>query len=269
MKKLVLILLSMSYLVLASAQDCDPNQIYADSSNGVYPLPFDSLASPDGGITNCAIIGQPYEFVFTIVVGDSLTFGGSTYSLDSIRVTGVQGLPVGLNYACNPTTTCSFPSNTLNCAVIYGTPTAANTPGTDSLTITGEAFIAGSSFPFPLTFPDPDLLPGVYALTLLPDDTAPCGTVNATQSLDGKVSITTRPNPSAGLVQIEVFSKLSGKFNFKVVDLPGQPVYNSTVELTEGRNQFDFDGSQLSNGMYILLLESEQGSLSQKLLIQH
>jgi len=268
MKKFLLTLLSLSFLVLASAQDCQPNEIYADSTNGVYPLPYDSIESPNGGISACAIIGQPYDFVFTVVVGDTFKFGAFAFPLDSIRVTGVSGLPVGLNYACNPTT-CSFSSNTLNCAAIYGTATAANAPGNYDLTIEGEAFINGSPLPFPLTFPDPNILPGKYTLKLLPDDGTPCGTTDVRESLAGQVAIITQPNPSAGLVQIEVSSQLFGKFSFKVVDLPGQPVYNSTVELTEGRNHFNFDGSQLANGMYILILEGEAGRLTHKFAIQH
>jgi len=268
MKKLMLTLLSLSFLGLVSAQDCDPNQIYADSSNGIYPLPYDSIISPNGGITECAIIGQPYEFVFTIVVGDTLTFGDFKFPLDSIRVISVDGLPVGLNYACSPST-CSFPSNSFSCAVIYGTPTGANTTGDYDLTIVGEAFINGSPLPLGLNFPDPNLLPGKYTLKLLPDDGTPCSTTDARESLAGKVSLTSRPNPTAGPLQIEISSKLFGKFNFKVLDLLGQTVYNSSIELTEGRNQFDFDGSQLSDGMYIIMLEGEAGSLTHKITIQH
>ncbi len=268
MKKLMLTLLSVSFLGLVSAQDCEPNQIYADSSNGVYPLPYDSIVSPNGGITECATLGQPYEFVFTIVVGDTFTFGAFKFPLDSIRVTSVDGLPVGLNHACSPSL-CSFPSNSFNCAVIYGTPTSANTPGDYDLTIVGEAYINGSPLPLGLNFPDPDLLPGKYTLKLLPDDGTPCGTTDTRESLAGKVSLTSQPNPSSGPVHIDIFSKLFGQFDFKVLDLLGQTVYNSKLELVEGRNQFDFDVSQLSNGMYIINLEGEAGSITHKFTIQH
>ncbi|MFQ5448097.1 MAG: hypothetical protein ACE5FF_14330, partial [Saprospiraceae bacterium] len=110
MKRLSLTFLALSFFALASAQDCQPDEIYADSSNGVYPLPYDSIISPNGGINECAVIGQPYEFTFTVVVGDTFTFGAFSFPLDSISVTSVQGLPEGLNYACNPATSCSFPS---------------------------------------------------------------------------------------------------------------------------------------------------------------
>ena len=270
MNRIVLTLIALMPFGLLNAQTgtCEPDAFYADSTAGVYPRPYDPVLSPHGGISECAIIGQPYQFKFTIVISDTLTVAGSALALDSIVISAVQNLPVGLAYACNPTN-CHFQKDTIGCAVIFGTPTAANMAGDYDLKIVGSAYISGFPFPLPLEFPNAAIAAGKYTLQLLASNATPCTVVATRETLADKVALSLRPNPTAGFVEVKAVSELTGKFILKVVDLPGRTVYQSPVDMRLGSNTFSFDGSNLSNGMYILTLENEQGNIARKLTIQH
>ncbi len=271
MKKIFLLLfLAVGFTAWLQAQNCEPDLSYTDST-GVFPLPYDAVANPTGGITECAVIGHPYEYVFTVGVGDSISvvFSGIPLSLplDSVVVKSVSGLPAGLNYACSEPG-CKFLKNTLGCATIFGTPTAAAPPGDYLLVITGKAYFPTFPFEFEINFPG-DFFPGEYRLRLLENDTQPCGLVNSRESLAEKVALSIQPNPANGMTKVNLRSTVQGNFNFRVLDLPGKTMEQRQVSLYPGENIIEFDGGSLPNGMYIVQLQNEQGQVSQKLIIQH
>ncbi|MCF8245955.1 MAG: T9SS type A sorting domain-containing protein [Saprospiraceae bacterium] len=240
---------------------------YADSTAGVYPKPYDAVESPEGGITECAVIGQSFEFTLTIVVNDSLTYQGNTVALDSIVVNAVDSLPTGINYACVPAN-CHFKKNTIGCAKIFGIPTASNAPGDYNLKIKGGAYISGLLVEFPINFPDPGLAPGKYTIHLNANASDPCA-ATATNDLKGLVSVTTLPNPTAGITQIKINSKLTGQFQMRVVDLLGKRIEQRQVSIFAGENQLEFDASHLANGLYLFQLQNEKGFVTQKFAVQH
>ena len=269
MKKVLFTLLAFLPIAFLAAQQCEPDPFYADST-GVYPLPK-SDTNPDGGITECAVIGEPYSFVFTVAVGDSITVDllGSpvTLPLDSVVVNEVAGLPDGINYVCEPSN-CSFPKNSLGCALLTGTPLSSVTPQDYPLVITGTAYFPVFPSTFVIEFPG-QFFPGEYILRVLANNTEVCGLVPTKEVLADKVSMTINPNPVSGLSQIEINSDVFGDFDLQIVDLLGKEAHHENVNLTTGKNRVAFDGSGLSNGLYILVLENELGKVSQKILIQH
>ncbi len=267
MTKLLLALCLCACATILNAQTCTPDQIYADSSAGVYPKPYDAATNTGVGITECAVIGEYFQINLTVVIHDTLVIGALSFPLDSITINQVDSLPVGLSYGCVPAN-CHFLKNTLSCAYIYGTPTAANTPGAYNMKIKGSAYINGSSLPLPLEFPNALIAPGKYTIYLNALATDPCA-VTSTKSLAGKVSIRTVPNPTAGMAQIKINSQISGQFQLQVVDLLGFRIERRQVSIAPGENVVDFDASQLANGLYLVQIQNETGLVTQKLAVQH
>ncbi|MCP3930752.1 MAG: hypothetical protein GY705_16820, partial [Bacteroidetes bacterium] len=171
MKKIITLCLLVSAFFSAIAQNCTPDPNYVDEPAGVYPVPYHPDSSPDGGITEIACIGQPYEFTFTSV-SDEFVFNGNSYVLDSFVLTGVQGLPDGLSFFCGPPN-CVLYFGEAGCMVISGTPSETNIPGDYPLTITGTAFLQGL-FSLDLTFPNENIYPGDYIITLEAADSPNC-----------------------------------------------------------------------------------------------
>ena len=247
---LIAILGIVSFL---QAQDCQPDPAYTDST-GVFPMPYDPVVSPNGGIKACAYIGQPFSYTFTVGVSDSINvvFSGIPLQLplDSVVVVSVTGLPMGLNYACDQPG-CKFEKNSIGCAVIYGTPTSGNTAGDYQLVITGKAYFPVFPFEFEIQFPG-DFFPGEYKLKLLANLTDPCDVVSTRESLGDKVSMTVSPNPTTGNAQLTIHSKVAGNFSLRVVDLLGQTSFQQNTAIFTGQNTVGLDGSQLPNGLYIM-----------------
>ncbi|PCJ83144.1 MAG: hypothetical protein COA57_11925 [Flavobacteriales bacterium] len=99
----------------SNAQVCTPDLQYTQA--GVYPDTIQGL--PD------ATVGIFYSQVLTIVAPvDTFIAGFGTIPVDSTALTGIDSLPPGLIYTCEPLS-CSWPGGTSGCILISGTPTTA------------------------------------------------------------------------------------------------------------------------------------------------
>lgn len=277
MKKFLTLLLVNLFFVGFLAAQCQPDPMFADSSAGVYPPPYDAMESPEGGITDTACIGSPFDFNFTIVVSETIDLFGATFQLDSIRVDEVSGLPAGLGVpdapfvVCNPAN-CNFPANSQGCAAIQGTPTGEmndvgqSGAGDYDLVITGTVYIVGLP-PQTITFPGL-LAPGEYTLTVEEAGSGNC--VTSTENiLEEKIGFKAMPNPTTGATVIDVNSQIDSRMQFTVTDIFGKVVRQESVNINVGQNQLELDAANLSNGIYIYSLSNELGHVSKKLVVQH
>ena len=273
MKKVLLTLLVCLPVHFIFSQNCTPDPAYQDST-GVFPMPYHPVLSPDGGITECAVIGENYLFDFTVGVGDSITVVQNglelRLELDKITITGVSGLPAGLNVLYDPPDGV-FPANSIGCARLTGVPTDANQPGNFDMVISAVISFTSPLIPdYNATFPDSTFAPGTYTVVLLSDAGQPCDVAVATNHvLADPMAMNLWPNPTDGPVTVEVNSPVAGSFKMKIVDMPGRQLAGQDVRMQEGINTLPFDVSTLPNGLYFLVLENELGSWIQKMIIQH
>jgi hypothetical protein len=266
-KALLTSLVILSTLIAGQAQfgTCIPDPSYQDSMAGVYPLPYDALTNPTGGITDSACLNKDYQFVFTAVVGDSLNFGGFIYILDSLKIDSLVGLPEGFDYNCN-NPTCTFYQNELGCAVIYGKATNPADIGSHNLTIFAKIFTGG--LPISLSFPNPLLAPGNFFLWVLPEDSPNCYVYTSAFEVASEFeSIRNVPNPFTGITTIEVDSREAGSYQLRVADMLGRVVHTQTVQINQGLNQVAFDGSQLPDGLYLYTFSNGRSQVTQKMQI--
>lgn len=263
--KQALLFCLFSILSIPVFSQCTPNELYRDSAIGVYPPPF-SDDNPDGGITESACINSGYEFILTFKVPDNL----SGISLDSIVIApegAVNGLPEGFDYDCNPTSCVFTPDDTLACLVILGTATDMNMPGDYELTIDTKIYTSLGSQD--LTFPN-SVLPGAngeYTLTLLEEGNPDCFIVSTDDYITKNIRITNSPNPFSTTTNIEVYSNIEERLDFRVFDLLGNVVHQSVVEVLQGSNNFEYDGTHLANGIYTFSLSNSLGSISRKIVV--
>jgi hypothetical protein len=242
------------------AQDCQPNDTIPDSLLGVFPMPYDPVESPEGGIRDTACVGFEYSFVFTTVVGDSFTLGETTLPLDSLwlsKETAVANLPKGLDYACNPPT-CVFGKNSKGCIIIYGTP-AAGTEGKHQMKLSGKLYANGNSFGLPLTFPDPNIAPGEYTIVVAAKSESPCKQLGVDEF--GLAHFEVYPNPAKGFVNIK--SDESG--NVELIDALGRAVVSRKI--AQGENTLKIESAP--SGVYQLIMTSDDDKMAiKKILIE-
>jgi Secretion system C-terminal sorting domain len=264
------------YVLKAQTPACVPNQQFKDSLAGVYPLPLTDV-NPKGGIDKPACLGKPYSFIFTVKVTDTVNVillgQPRAIPLDSItvaRTNGIENMPVGLTYACNPPS-CAFPKRSFGCVVISGTPTTVNQIRVYDLFIKGKVYspllaLAGLLDGYDVTFPG-DIAPGKYSISLLANNDAKC-TASATNDLSDEISnLTLSPNPSSVSSTVLIEAKLSGQFNFDVYDLLGKNVLHRPLSIQAGFNKIDITTESLSNGVYIYSLTKGNRVSSGKLIV--
>ena len=270
MKQLLLLcLFSFCLFGQVDAQICEPNPIYADSSAGVYPLPFDP-AIPESGIYESACVNSPYYFAFTFVVPDSINLT-TPFPIDaaitSITVTGLDGLPDGLSFATNPPDGVFLPVDGLGCGAIYGTATNPSDVGDHELVIQGELDAGGFVVDFATVLPA--IGGGNYILTVDPEGAATC-TVSSSveEALNDNMTIETAPNPFSAFTNVTIKSELAETLQFRVINLLGELVHAEQIAVTSGDNVIEFDGSQLANGVYQFSFSNGADALTQKVVLQ-
>ncbi len=266
--KQALLFCIFTILSFSAFSQCTPNQIYQDSAFGVYPAPDPmGMDLPDQGITESACINSGYEFTLTFKIPE--TFAGITLDSIVIAQTGaVLNLPEGLSYVCNPGN-CVFTSlDTLACLSIVGTATDQNAPGDYNLMIVTDIFTSVISQE--ITFPTPlvDGGDGEYILTLLENGDPNC-TIASVQNdyITKNIRVSNSPNPFSTTTNIEVVSTINEQLDFRVFDILGNLVHYRKVDLMEGENNFEFDGTHLSNGIYSFTLSNNLGAITRKIVV--
>lgn len=66
------------------------------------------------------------------------------------------------------------------------------------------------------------------------------------------------PNPTAGLVTVDLRNVSQGMARIEVVDLIGRPLVQKAEQMNEGANQLSFDLKQLPDGLYLIRCRDSQ-----------
>jgi len=189
----LLLFLSGTFTHSLFAQNCTPDTSLTDAPLGLYPTPFDAAVFPEGGLaTFPATIGMPYELTFTVKLTDSVNISPFNFDLNSFALDNsdaILGLPLGLDYACNPPN-CVFPDSVLGCIIISGTPIEANLIGDYNLQFQGQ-LIANEDDSINFDFPS-TAIPGEYILTLNRSENVDTDGDEIMDNVDNCVNI---PNP--------------------------------------------------------------------------
>ena len=73
---------------------------------------------------------------------------------------------------------------------------------------------------------------------------------------EGLFTLNAYPNPSKGMVKIEFTSDINADGLLKVIDVTGHLILTQRIVMQEGFNNFDMDLSEITSGMYLIVLES-------------
>lgn len=259
MKYFFYIILSFLCYVQVEAQTCLPDSTLKDSSAGVYPKPV-SPTNPNGGITKVACINKPYEFVFTVVVPDTVQvpifpnpIALEKVSIDSLGA--ILNLPEGISYSCNPPN-CVFKKNTYGCLKLYGTPSLNNQAGDYKPIIKLKLTVnVGIPFDYTTEYPGP-AFPGEYILKLVNE--VDCASANKDLS---KETSFWYPNPS-----------FNGEFRMDSRKVSDIKVFNAHAKQIYTLNYFDGSGVHIQfkdykEGIYFVQWREEYTWYNQKIIL--
>ncbi len=275
MKKILFILLALSALswTLQAQQidQCTVDPVFQDTLPGVYPFPYEPDLNPNGGITDTACLNEFFQFVFTLVINDTIQLDGTSVPIDSIVFNtegAISNLPQGMDYTCNPPT-CSFPKDTQGCVVIYGKATNSSDLGDHELVISGFLFSPFTPQGAPLQFPNPNLAAGTYILSVVEQGSPNCVIwTDVNEPLSQIESFRNLPNPFSGTTTLEILAKKAGEYIFTLTDLMGRQVATRKLSLVQGLNHWTFDATGLAPGMYIYTLSDGHSRVSRRMILE-
>jgi len=236
-------------------------------AGGVLPLPYSPSGNPGGGIRDTACLNTYFQYTFTIKVPETVTLQGVSMPVNNVALhadSAVANLPKGMQYACNPPN-CVFPKAGVGCLILYGAPENPTDAKTHTLSIRGTL---NSLVPLPLSFPDSTLFaPGNYFLHVRPEGSLSCKTSNTRELAATRLQVRNIPNPFSSETEIEVNSRIRGRFDFRVYDFTGNLILRDPVQLYEGQNLIRFSADDLPNGIYIYTLTDGLNSVSRKMVL--
>lgn len=245
-----LLLTSLAAIGLNAFSQCIPNQLYADSIFGVWPDTTTNFA--DG------MVGVHYSDTLQILVpaDASLILPGMPFTIDSVAMVQVSGLPPGITVLCNSQTgaACTYLTVQVGCGLLEGTPTEI---GTFDMVIEVVAYVDlfGATQEIPYSFPG-------YSITIS-DNTTAVEAIAPVQ-LD---RVQTVPNPFAErtMIQFELAGATTAKIN--VFNLVGEKLWSRTVLGKSGMNRVPFEVNELENGIYIYHVEANGSTFTGRMMV--
>ena len=93
-------------------------------------------------------------------------------------------------------------------------------------------------------------------------------TVTAVEDLGSDVKVQILPNPNEGIFNLMIEDVSSRDLNIGLFDLQGKRIENWNLQTEIGKTYFPIHQSNLSQGVYLIKVESEVGVRSLKLVVQ-
>ncbi|HQW12611.1 MAG TPA: T9SS type A sorting domain-containing protein, partial [Saprospiraceae bacterium] len=113
-------------------------------------------------------------------------------------------------------------------------------------------------------FPDPNLAPGTYTITLLPEGSPEClSAVREVAAPDIQIDCA----QTAEGVEFRVVSDLHFSSKLFLCDVNGKQVALKTTEIKPGSNHIQVDNNNLTPGIYFYQFTGKYGQKSGKLII--
>ena len=254
-----LLLLSLTFAVFTAnnlgAQSCTPGSNFADSTYGVWPSPATNFPA--------ALVSVPYttdvnfkvpstitDEIVAVVPEAAMALGSP---IQSFKIIGVTGLPIGFLYACN-ISSCQYNGGSNGCANICGTTTVP--AGSDPVSIDVEVTVLISLFPgFPPTpYPVETSFDG-YSIEL--------GNAGTIEQIIAPITVS--PNPANNEIKIEGITASMKANQISILNIEGKVV--AEREIKDVLNT-TFDLSALKAGIYFVNVSHASGNKTVKFIKQ-
>ena len=244
MKKLLLVITLVSAAITNTFAQCTPDITnpapnYADSIFGVWPDTVTNFPFAEKDVA--------YSTVLTFKVPLNASDIDPMYvgvTITSFTVEAVDGLPLGMTYACN-VSSCTYNGGAVGCALISGTCT---TPGTYNITVKVSDILnaLGQDFPGPdQSFVGYKIIVG-YA-----------GIIEAIIN-----PITVHPNPANDKITIDGLNEQMKITSLTITNMEGKVIKN--LDVTSPTMDVNLNG--FDNGIYFVVVNHAGGTETMKFI---
>jgi hypothetical protein len=252
MKKLLLVAtVALVSTLQLNAQSCTPGANYADSTYGVWPDTTQNFPPAAVGVFYSTDLNfkVPDEVTAEVAGNDPIAQGVIGSAIQDFTVTGVTGLPAGIDYACN-ISSCTYAGGSNGCANLYGT---TNTAGTFPITIDVEATVLIAIIPGlpPTPLPVPTSFSG-YKLI-----------VGFAGLIEGVLEpIAVHPNPANDVITINGLHDALNIQSVFITNMEGKSI--KAVNHSSAETTVDLNG--METGMYFLVVNHATGTETVKFI---
>jgi len=265
--------------------------VYATDANGCSVIDTVDVGNSNAGIatvtSNSGCLGMNNGMATVTMAGGTPTFVYSWNTTPVQTAATATGLAPGLyKVMVTDSSGCiTFASGTVITPVALITDSLTQTPVSCGSCSDGTAKIYASGGTAPYTYSwstSPSqttqnatgLSVGIYYVCIT--DVSGCMTcdsvsINHTMGIlvydQGNTKLTFFPNPSSGLVNLNIQSIESQPMEFRIVNLVGETVYSEKMDLINGTLSKTVDLSSYPKGLYLIQMVLNQGSVTQKLIL--
>jgi len=259
MKTIALLLFSSILTTLIIAQPCHPDTTYTLLNVGVYP---ESVINGGPGLPS-GCINQFYDLTMTAVVPDSIEAiegSGTFYPIDSIilnsNTSELMNLPTGISLECSPAS-CRYIGGGYFCNKISGTPTEL---GSWNVVYDVTVYLDFGGFVLAV-----DNIDSSYQIIIHDIDSTYCFT--SVKDIIEEPILEFYPNPVSDRLFLVAKDYSMKDASLKIYDANGRIKYAKTLENIDlNGHTYSISLESLASGIYSLLIETEEGSYSERLI---
>ncbi|MEY2830519.1 MAG: hypothetical protein RIQ33_2377 [Bacteroidota bacterium] len=244
----------------ANAQ-CIPN---ANTGTHGYILP-DSTQFPHG------IKDSVFNAIIQIKVAHDTVTPLGTFVFDSIFITNVTtqpALPNGatIGYTCSAAR-CSFLGNSTNCIDMHVAATGLAAVGTYRIIVSATA--KGTLQTLLGNIPNQSQNATIDWYKLIVDGAGAVSVLPKAIS-EHEISITAiQPNPAMDNINVELYSPIITPATLSIMNMVGQIIETKQLIFNKGINKNNIDVTKLTSGMYLLNIQTNEKTITQKIVVNH
>jgi hypothetical protein len=93
------------------------------------------------------------------------------------------------------------------------------------------------------------------------------GKFNAVNNISEVSGVSVYPNPAVNEINVDFNSNIAFNGTVKLMDLSGKTLIQKSINALEGLNNISFETSNVSNGIYLVVMSSNKGQFSQKVIV--
>jgi Secretion system C-terminal sorting domain len=83
-----------------------------------------------------------------------------------------------------------------------------------------------------------------------------------------KIDVIVYPNPANNKIRIELIADIETNASIKFINILGQTIFKDFITIKSSTNSYEINSSDFDSGIYIMVIESTEGRITQKIIIE-
>lgn len=206
--------------------------------------------------------GETAAITITVIAPLTGDVGGGTITIHHITVKSLINQPIWVTYVCNPNTN-DFAAG-VPCCVLVSSAGVVPAGLDDTIYMNVIVDVWADLGILGIVKVAPDYNSGDSIVLIV----HPEGYGIAENGNNGFSVTAPQPNPFSSTVKLGCNTEIFQTVSLKIFDMVGKEIYTENLNTNSGENYFNFDGSNLNDGVYFYSVTDEQNRTITKKFIK-